>query len=773
MNFKSKQNAFSLIELLIYVAIFSIVAGLMTGILTMVLKVNQKESASAEATSQLNFVMQTIGRLVRESSNIEMATSTATSTLKLRMKDSAGLSANRDPIVIWLDEPSKLIKMSEGTGTYQRISDLTDNKIIADKLLFTKFSQYPGHDTVSIDIQLTYNSTNPNSRITRALQSAIARVSAATFDSPLLPGSDNTYDLGYSPNTRWRNAAFSGDLIVTGNIGIGTTAPSAKMEISGNSDATQFIVRANSTQSNTNPLIKLLKSDGTNLISIHSDDISNLFIGNNAGRVNSASGGGRYNVFIGMDTGYSNTTGYSNNAIGINALQLNTTGNMNNAMGMGALQNNLTGVNNNAIGYRALYSNTTGGWNNAVGVNSLYSNTTGGQNNAFGYGALFANTTASDNSAFGSYALYANTGYSNSAFGSRALNNNSTGYQNSAFGQNTLISNTTGANNAAFGRSTLYYNQTGSGNSVLGNNALSYNTTGNDNVVVGIQAGWGGVSGNSFSNNTILGSYAGRLLTTGSNNILLGYSAGDAVTSGSNNIIIGYNLDAPSATANNQLYIGGVIYGDLSTGNVGIGTTGPGAKLEVVNNVFPVARFSNTNTGVGQEGVYMSVAGTSASILSLYSGNFSDREFFFNDTGTGQADGAFGGGGADYAEYFENLNEEVIEKGTIVALENGKIKIAEKGDDFIVGAISTFAGITGNNGDIEEERWKHPEKWTLVALMGQVPVKVKGIINHGDYIELDDNGIGKKAEKWHSGIIGRSMEDYGSENIGKVKILIK
>lgn len=88
--------------------------------------------------------MQTIGRLVRESSNIEMATSTATSTLKLRMKDSAGLSANRDPIVIWLDEPSKLIKMSEGTGTYQRISDLTDNKIIADKLLLLNLVNIPG-----------------------------------------------------------------------------------------------------------------------------------------------------------------------------------------------------------------------------------------------------------------------------------------------------------------------------------------------------------------------------------------------------------------------------------------------------------------------------------------------------------------------------------------------------------------------------------------------------------------------------------------------------
>ena len=53
------------------------------------------------------------------------------------------------------------------------------------------------------------------------------------------------------------------------------------------------------------------------------------------------------------------------------------------------------------------------------------------------------------------------------------------------------------------------------------------------------------------------------------------FKAGYNITDGSGNIIIGANINAPSATASNQLNIGNTIYGDLSTHNVGMGTTSP------------------------------------------------------------------------------------------------------------------------------------------------------------------------------------------------------
>src|SRR3989338_268653 len=55
---------------------------------------------------------------------------------------------------------------------------------------------------------------------------------AATFDAPLLPGSDNQYNLGYIglPDQRWKNGFLSGNL-TTNNTSIGTTTISEKLTV--------------------------------------------------------------------------------------------------------------------------------------------------------------------------------------------------------------------------------------------------------------------------------------------------------------------------------------------------------------------------------------------------------------------------------------------------------------------------------------------------------------------------------------------------------------
>ncbi|HBB67219.1 MAG TPA: hypothetical protein DCZ93_07950, partial [Elusimicrobia bacterium] len=254
--------------------------------------------------------------------------------------------------------------------------------------------------------------------------------------------------------------------------------------------------------------------------------IGSLGVGINAGRIST----GGYNVFVGSGTGYTNSTG----------------------------------GNNSFVGYKAGYANTTG-WDNAfLGVSAGERNTTGSYNAFVGSYAGVNNTTGINNSFVGVQAGAANTeGDDNAFFGGYAGNYNTTGYGNSFFGYSAGERNTTGVGNSAVG----YY-------------AGRYNQTGWANAILGREAGHG-VQNNSFSSSTLMGYQAGYGLTTGGDNIFLGFKAGYSVTTGTGNIIIGYNKTTPAATTNNHLNIGNIIYGNLSTGNVGIGTNNPSSAVEV------------------------------------------------------------------------------------------------------------------------------------------------------------------------------------------------
>ena len=170
------------------------------------------------------------------------------------------------------------------------------------------------------------------------------------------------------------------------------------------------------------------------------------------------------NTAEGQDALFSLTdVGFSNTAVGFQALFSNSFGNFNTAVGDGALFNLGIGDLNTAVGYQTLHNNTSGVGNTALGGNCMLNNRTGKENTAVGDAALYTNWK----------------GHQNTATGTQALYSNSAGTNNVANGLNALYSNTTGNDNIAIGTFAGYSCTTGSYNIEIGNRGV----TGEDKTI--------------------------------------------------------------------------------------------------------------------------------------------------------------------------------------------------------------------------------------------------------------------------------------------------
>jgi hypothetical protein len=385
----------------------------------------------------------------------------------------------------------------------------------------------------------------------------------------------------------------SGTTLSSGNVGIGTTSPYAKLSVVGQTVAEYF-----TATSTTNKSLFTGGVDTSGTTGGYSID-NNLIL--QASSTN-------FSTLVGRSAGAALlSNGLYSTALGYQALMTATSSDYNTAVGYRALYLNTTGYYNTANGAEALFSNTTGHDNTANGMDALYLNTTGNQNTANGANALSSNTTGYDNTANGANALSSNTtGYENTANGVDALTYNTIGTDNTANGMYALLANTTGSYNTANGMRALYYNNSATNTVAVGYAAgrgiTSYNNQGG--VYLGYQSGYSAGTGSDY--NTMVGYQSGYGVTTGANNILLGYNAGYSgtnLTTGSNNIIIGNDIGATSTTMTRGLNIGNLIFGTgldgsgttLSTGNVGIGTTSPYARLSVVGQTV-AEYFTATST---------------------------------------------------------------------------------------------------------------------------------------------------------------------------------
>jgi len=399
------------------------------------------------------------------------------------------------------------------------------------------------------------------------------------------------------------------------NVGINTTSPSAKLHVKGSTDVSQLILEANATQSNAHPLLLLKNQSGEELLSLHSNHPTNIFLGIGAGAIGNQTVEGSDNVFIGYNVGNkntsgfanvgigpqtlaSNTSGFGNLAIGPFAMWMNTTGYQNLAMGLNALTSNIDGYTNVALGQDALYNNTSGYFNTASGAYALRNTTTGYENVANGTFALFSNTTGRQNTATGIRAMQYNTeGFENTAYGSNALRETTSGYLNTAIGSFSLAMNTEGFDNTAVGSYALTANTTGTGNTAMGTNALTANTTGIRNTALGL---------NVMSMNTI-----------GEDNVAIGYEALLTNLDGNSNVAIGAR----------SLFVNTNGFGNTSVGLLSLTANTEG----FINTAIGAnAMLSNTdgfaNTGVGSDALGTNTTG-------IYNTALGDRAGYGNVTG--------------------------------------------------------------------------------------------------------------------------------------------
>lgn len=358
--------------------------------------------------------------------------------------------------------------------------------------------------------------------------------------------------------------------------------------IDGSADTNQLVIQANATQANSNPLILLEANGGTDIMSITSDHVSNIFIGIGAGNDNSVAGAdGVENIFIGQLAGTANIIGASNVVIGQNAFITSSSGDKNTVIGCNALQlaisNHCTAIGFEAlekntaafltaVGSLALTQNTTGASNVAMGVQALGTNTTGTANLAVGYRALFSNLDSDFNVAIGYKALEDATSQNNIAIGSQALTDCTSGSGNVAIGALSLLVCTQGLQNMAIGTGALAALTTGDRNIGIGTSAGKSLSTADANIAIGYLA----LEDNTASHNTAIGSEALLQNTSGAGNLGIGYQALQNNVTGGNNTCIGYQagLGVAANSFSNNTIIGYTAGLALTTGstNVLIGT---------------------------------------------------------------------------------------------------------------------------------------------------------------------------------------------------------
>ncbi|WP_456406572.1 hypothetical protein [Thiolapillus sp.] len=356
-----------------------------------------------------------------------------------------------------------------------------------------------------------------------------------------------------------------------------------------------------------------------------------------------------------------------------------------------------------------------------------------------------------------------------------------------AIGWNTMAS---GYGSTAMGRSTTAsgYNSTAMG---VGTTASGSNSTamGIDTTVSGYAS-------------TAMGA---RTTASGSVSTAMGV---DTIASGSDSTAMGWGTEADddlslvigrfnSLVGDNYFVVGnGADVSNRSnalvltkSGNLGVGSPTPGNRMSFFgapsdtwgdNRLAYVGLIKNTLTTNAHSGDVLALQ-TSATGNVGTAANFIG---FFNAGGAliGQIEGNGSGGvaynttGADYAEYLPRKHpDESLEAGDVVGVYGGSITRDTRNADQVM-VITDRAAVLGNAPQGQDEARGHE----AVSFIGQVPVKVRGVVNSGDLIIASGRNDGTAMAVSPAGvasldraqIIGRAWQSSNEPGLKKVRVAV-
>ena len=164
------KKGFTLVETLIYVAIFALVSTALISFILNILNIHAKNYVEQEVEANARMALDIISGRIRAASDINIGTSVFGSDPGLISLAMADVSKN--PTIIDLSADNGTLRIKEGTSAYV---NLTSSGVKITNLVFTHLSQTALRDNIRVEITVEYNNSSGDKeyQFAQTLQTAI------------------------------------------------------------------------------------------------------------------------------------------------------------------------------------------------------------------------------------------------------------------------------------------------------------------------------------------------------------------------------------------------------------------------------------------------------------------------------------------------------------------------------------------------------------------------------------------------------------------------